>query len=103
LYIPANLKGGMEEKGLQSFERIAKEGRKYGISLVVISQRPSDVNKTILSQKRSIFQLIQLLKGVYLMELLKNQLFLTLYHCQNQEDYLQVKQTNRILEAHHLN
>lgn len=50
LYIPANSKGGMEEKGLQSFERIAKEGRKYGISLVVISQRPSDVNKTILSQ-----------------------------------------------------
>ena len=50
LYIPSNLKGGMEEKGLHSFERIAKEGRKYGISLVVISQRPSDVNKTILSQ-----------------------------------------------------
>ena len=50
LYIPANLKGGMEEKGLASFERIAKEGRKYGISLVVISQRPSDVNKTVLSQ-----------------------------------------------------
>lgn len=50
LYIPANSKGGIEEKGLQSFERIAKEGRKYGISLVVISQRPSDVNKTILSQ-----------------------------------------------------
>ncbi len=50
LYLPANVKGGMEEKGLQSFERIAKEGRKYGISLVVISQRPSDVNKTILSQ-----------------------------------------------------
>lgn len=50
LYIPANFKGGIEEKGLQSFERIAKEGRKYGISLVVISQRPSDVNKTILSQ-----------------------------------------------------
>ncbi len=50
LYIPATLKGGMEEKGLASFERIAKEGRKYGLSLVVISQRPSDVNKTILSQ-----------------------------------------------------
>lgn len=50
LYIPANLKGGIEEKGLQNFERIAKEGRKYGVSLVVISQRPSDVNKTILSQ-----------------------------------------------------
>lgn len=50
LYLPANTKGGMEEKGLQSFERIAKEGRKYGVSLVVISQRPSDVSKTILSQ-----------------------------------------------------
>jgi hypothetical protein len=37
------------------------------------------------------------------MGLLKNQLFLTLYCYQNQEDYLQVKQTNRILEAHHLN
>ncbi|MCH2229164.1 MAG: ATP-binding protein [Crocinitomicaceae bacterium] len=50
LYIPANPRSGSEEKGLLSFERIAKEGRKYGISLVVISQRPSDVNKTILSQ-----------------------------------------------------
>ena len=50
LYIPSNLKGSMEEKGLASFERIAKEGRKYGISLVVISQRPSDVSKTVLSQ-----------------------------------------------------
>ena len=50
LYIPASLGGGIEEKGLQSFERIAKEGRKYGVSLVVISQRPADVNKTILSQ-----------------------------------------------------
>ncbi len=50
LYIPASLKGSMEEKGLASFERIAKEGRKYGLSLVVISQRPSDVNKTVLSQ-----------------------------------------------------
>lgn len=50
LYIPSDLKGGIEEKGLANFERIAKEGRKYGLSLVVISQRPSDVNKTVLSQ-----------------------------------------------------
>lgn len=50
LYLPAHTKGSLEEKGLLSFERIAKEGRKYGLSLVVISQRPSDVNKTILSQ-----------------------------------------------------
>lgn len=50
LYIPNSIEGSMEEKGLKSFERIAKEGRKYGVSLVVISQRPSDVNKTVLSQ-----------------------------------------------------
>lgn len=31
-------------------ERIAKEGRKYGVSLMVISQRPSEVSETILSQ-----------------------------------------------------
>ena len=38
------------ELGLRSFERIAKEGRKYGVGLVIISQRPSEVNRTVLSQ-----------------------------------------------------
>lgn len=32
------------------FERIAKEGRKYGMFLVVASQRPSELSKTVLSQ-----------------------------------------------------
>lgn len=32
------------------FERIAREGRKYGLSLVVSSQRPSELSKTVLSQ-----------------------------------------------------
>lgn len=50
LYLTNNSSDSMQMKAVQSFERIAKEGRKYGISLVVISQRPSDVNKTILSQ-----------------------------------------------------
>ena len=31
-------------------ERISKEGRKYGVSIVVVSQRPADVSRTILSQ-----------------------------------------------------
>ncbi|MFJ5162057.1 ATP-binding protein [Pantoea sp. NPDC088449] len=34
----------------KSIERIAKEGRKYGLSLMVISQRPSEVSPTIFSQ-----------------------------------------------------
>lgn len=50
LYLPNRITEGIEEKGLRNFERIAKEGRKYGVALVVISQRPADVNKTILSQ-----------------------------------------------------
>ena len=50
LYIPQNAKDSIDTKGLHNFERIAKEGRKYGISLVVISQRPADVSKTVLSQ-----------------------------------------------------
>lgn len=32
------------------FERIAREGRKYGLGLVVSSQRPSELSKTVLSQ-----------------------------------------------------
>lgn len=32
------------------FERIAKEGRKYGMFLMVASQRPSELSKTVLSQ-----------------------------------------------------
>jgi len=35
------------------FERIAREGRKYGLSLVIASQRLSDLSKTVLSQCNS--------------------------------------------------
>lgn len=38
------------EPARMSAERIAKEGRKYGISLTVISQRPRELSSTILSQ-----------------------------------------------------
>jgi len=48
-YIPSD--GDAIYKGaLESIERIAKEGRKYGLSLVVVSQRPANVSPTILSQ-----------------------------------------------------
>lgn len=36
--------------GYNIFERIAKEGRKYGLLLGVISQRPSELSETVLSQ-----------------------------------------------------
>lgn len=50
LYIPQDVKDGVESLSLNSFERIAKEGRKYGVGLVVITQRPSEVDRTVLSQ-----------------------------------------------------
>ncbi|MDH5388574.1 MAG: ATP-binding protein [Gammaproteobacteria bacterium] len=51
LYIPQrSMADAADDISIDIFERIAKEGRKYGISLVVISQRPSEVNKTMLSQ-----------------------------------------------------
>lgn len=51
LYLPVREDAGaVEKQALYSFERIAKEGRKYGVSLLVVSQRPSDVSRTILSQ-----------------------------------------------------
>ena len=35
------------------FERIAKEGRKFGLSLIVSSQRPSELSRTVMSQCNS--------------------------------------------------
>ncbi len=34
----------------RSMERIAKEGRKYGVGLAVVSQRPHELSETVLSQ-----------------------------------------------------
>lgn len=58
LYIPERTnQDAASELGLKSFERIAKEGRKYGVSLTVISQRPSEVNRTVLSQCNNFISL----------------------------------------------
>ena len=51
LYLPVKDDAdAVERQALRAFERIAKEGRKYGVSIVAVSQRPSDVSRTILSQ-----------------------------------------------------
>lgn len=51
LYLPVKDEAdAVQKQALYNFERIAKEGRKYGVSLFVVSQRPSDVSRTILSQ-----------------------------------------------------
>jgi hypothetical protein len=51
LYLPSlETASTIHRAALHSFEAIAKEGRKYGVGLVVVSQRPADVSGTILSQ-----------------------------------------------------
>ena len=39
----------------RSIARIAKEGRKYGVSLCLVTQRPSEISEVILSQCNSLF------------------------------------------------
>ncbi len=54
-YIPDRAQAdSASDVSIRIFERIAKEGRKYGLGLVVISQRPSEVNRTVLSQCNNV-------------------------------------------------
>jgi DNA helicase HerA-like ATPase len=48
-YIPRE-SGTQYEGTRKSMERIAKEGRKYGVGLGVVTQRPKDLSETVLSQ-----------------------------------------------------
>jgi DNA helicase HerA-like ATPase len=53
-YVPADPKLGFVPTR-QAIARIAKEGRKYGVSLGIITQRPGELDPTILSQCSTIF------------------------------------------------
>jgi len=58
LYLPKkDGKNPVEQRAIENFEKIAKEGRKYGVALFVVSQRPSDVSTTILSQCNNVIAL----------------------------------------------
>lgn len=58
LYLPKkDGKNPVEQRAIENFEKIAKEGRKYGVALLIISQRPSDVSPTILSQCNNVISL----------------------------------------------
>ncbi|ATU91080.1 ATP-binding protein [Phyllobacterium zundukense] len=53
-YIPADANAGFWPTR-QAIARIAKEGRKYGVYLAVITQRPGELDSTILSQCSTVF------------------------------------------------
>ena len=51
VYIPTDFQlSAAQRRMVEIFENIAKEGRKFGIALFVASQRPSELNKTIMAQ-----------------------------------------------------
>ena len=43
------------ESVLEVFEKVVKEGRKFGVFLMLASQRPSDISQTIISQLHNYF------------------------------------------------
>ncbi len=51
-YVP-NRGEGQYEAAQEAIRRIAKEGRKYGLGLLLVSQRPNEVEATVLSQCNS--------------------------------------------------
>ena len=51
-YVP-NVGAAQYEAAQEAVRRIAKEGRKYGLGLLLVSQRPSEVEATVLSQCNS--------------------------------------------------
>lgn len=53
-YVPADPRLGFEPSR-RAIDRLAKEGRKYGIALGLVSQRPSEVSPAALSQCGTIF------------------------------------------------
>jgi hypothetical protein len=48
-YVPRTATG-RAQSARTSVERIAKEGRKYGLGLMLVSQRPSEISETVLAQ-----------------------------------------------------
>ncbi len=55
-YIPQDQSTGFAPTR-KAIARIAKEGRKYGVSICLVTQRPSELSETILSQCNTIFTL----------------------------------------------
>jgi hypothetical protein len=55
-YLPEDSKQGFEPTK-RILSRVAREGRKYGVSLCIVSQRPSDLAISALSQCNTVFSL----------------------------------------------
>jgi hypothetical protein len=54
-YLGKENPGEKSRSAAVAVRRIAKEGRKYGVGMMIVSQRPSEIDTTILSQCGTIF------------------------------------------------
>lgn len=53
----AYLKAGEDSISSRTVQAIAKEGRKYGVGMLLVTQRPSELDETVLSQCGSVIAL----------------------------------------------
>lgn len=56
-FIPSGAEGRAETPSLPTIRRVITEGRKFGTGLILVSQRPSRVDETVLSQCNSFLVL----------------------------------------------
>ena len=56
-YVPAKSNTRLRAVPSARMAKIAKEGRKYGASLCIVTQRPAEIDPTILSQCNTVFAL----------------------------------------------
>ena len=57
IYLKSDSNGSAQGMASRVVQRIVKEGRKYGIGAMIVSQRPSEISPTILSQCGTFFAL----------------------------------------------
>lgn len=57
IYLKSDGNGSAQGMASRVVQRIVKEGRKYGIGAMIVSQRPSEISPTILSQCGTFFAL----------------------------------------------
>ncbi len=53
-YLPRKPLPGRKTFARDAVEKVAKEGRKYGVAAMIVSQRPSEISETVLSQANSM-------------------------------------------------
>lgn len=53
-YLPKKPQPGRKSFARFAVEKVAKEGRKYGVTAMIVSQRPSEISETIMSQCNSM-------------------------------------------------